>query len=617
MDQNEIELPEQNKRNELQVFLDTAENADFKKFREILLQFDIEAGNYPKLASGQSFFLDDETRIKLYSIIMASTSLTFSEFIHELQMNYPTEYELYQKQEAYLYPSLGFDYSLIFQTLTTREERIRIIPPQYRAYIDGITAVKGTSLTNIFSATLAYAIGFSPYVLGNIVASQLTNVSPFARLMLSAAPTGMGGFARFWVANQVDSGNGKRAVMTLLLIGISGLLGLLCIINTIDLSRVKTANGFYWAVFVCNILSGAGVANYSASLPIAAQAAPNDSPAHWRERLQNVGVKQIPFMENKLARLLRQGPKEYIAITAGIGSLSPSITLLVAAFFLPYLGLRGVYAIFGAVALLGTFTTGLLLQNSVLDQVRQHGVPKEESKELARWMGQRLQSNPEMRLRQRIKQLDRRQLHALGVACFNYVTTFGILLAVTSTGTLTLSKRGLTSEMATYYTAAISGLSSLTRASMAIPKFPVSSSVITNFSLVVMIISSLTFALSSDRSIWIPMLFIFSVANGVGNYGVFAQIADTLSEVIGLASGLSGATGAVSAFFICIAFASLASTNKITQDSSSGIEKTDTAYEYLLATGFCGLSLFLNITHERIRTNQCPKASLVTTMDQR
>ena len=299
--------------------------------------------------------------------------------------------------------------------------------------------------------------------------------------------------------------------------------------------------------------------------------------------------KKTSCAETVLSRLLRKGPKEYLAMAAGIGSLTPSITLIIAAFALPEIGLRGVYALFGAIAIAGTIGASVLLQNSILDQLRASGVPDASAKEIAKWMGQKLQSNPELSLLQRLNSLNKKQIHALIVACVNYITTFGILLAVMSTGTLTLSRRGISPEVATYYTAAISGLSSLSRAAMAFPSsFSLSSSSITNLSFCIMIITSAVFAFSKEQSIWLPMLMIFSIANGVGNYGVFAQISDTLSEVIGLASGLSGATGAISAFFISIAFASLESTN-----SDSG-----TAFEYLIATAFCSLSLVLNIAHE-------------------
>lgn len=607
-------------------FLSEANNNHFSKFRNLIRKINLKENierfslnnnnkienqsDYGKQLFGEAvaWAKGEQTSlpifnsvIALYDAILDSSYCQFSEFIHNLKEKSPEIFETYQSLEKEIYPSLGLDHSLIFNVLKQKNQSIRqIIPPQYRDYVAEIEKIKGTPLTNMFSATLAYAIGFAPYVLGNIVASQLTQVSPFARLMLSAAPTAIGGFARFWVANQVDEGHGKRAMLFLMTLGIVGLFGLLCLINTIRFDSVKSADAQYWAFFVFNVLSGAGIANYSASLPMAAQAAPNDSVSIWRSRLAKFHVEEkVSCIDQSLSGVLRKGPKEYLAIVAGIGSLTPSITLMIAAIALPHIGLRGIYALFGAITLAGTLGAAYFLQNSILDQLQAQNVPYETAKEIATWMGQTLQSPKALSIIQRLKGLDKKQSLALIVACFNYITTFGTLLAITSTGTLTLSQRGVDIQTATYYTAAISGLSSLSRALMAFSgAVPLNSSTITNLSFLLMIIASAVFAFSASENIWFPMLILFSIANGVGNYGVFAQISETLSEVIGLASGLSGASGAISALFISIAFASLTSKNKINHVASDGTPQSNTAYEYLIATGFCSMSLVLNLAHE-------------------
>ncbi|HAC16326.1 MAG TPA: hypothetical protein DCE78_10350 [Bacteroidetes bacterium] len=533
----------------------------------------------------------------LYLSITQSTSQSFSAYLNEIKEDNQEIYFLYQALEQLVFPGFAMDHHLITQHYQYESLAV-LIPPQYKTYIEAIRAVKGTPLSNMVSLIIAYGVGFGPYVLGNIVTSQLSEVAFFGRLMLSASSIGMGGFLRFWVANQVDAGHGKRAILSLLFLGMIGLIGITALINTIDLQTVHVFDRYYWALFIFNLLSGAGVANYSASVAMSAQCAPNDTPAIWQTRLQKMGIHDPDHLTRYLAPVLRQNAKKYVAMVAGIGSLSPFVTLMTAASLIQYMHLKGIYAFFGSTTLMGILCTKWLLQNSILDQLRNQHVPAHAAKEIASWMGQTLQSNPDLTLLQRLKQLNQQQIHALIVACFNYITTFGLLLAITSTGTLTLSRRGISPSLATYYTAAISGLSSLSRSLMTFHPFHVDSSVITNVGFLVMIPTSLIFALNPDQSIWLPMLLLFSIANGVSNYGVFAQISDTMSEVIGVASGFSGATGAISGFFICIAFALLSSTDKTTGEKINGIKQTTTANAYILATAFCSVSLFLNLVHE-------------------
>ena len=533
----------------------------------------------------------------LYLNITQSTSSYFSTYISEIKQNDQENFVRYQTLEQTIFPGFAMDHQLITQHYQNESLSV-LVPPQYKAYLEAIRRIKGTPLSNMASSIIAYAVGFGPYVLGNIMTSQLIEIAFFGRLMLSASSIGIGGFLRFWVANQVDAGHGKKAILSLLFLGIIGLVGITALINTIDLQKVHVLDPYYWTLFIFNLLSGAGVANYSASVAMSAQAAPNDTPLIWETRLQQMGIDNPGDLTRYLAPILRQNAKNYVAIVAGVGSLSPFVTLITAASLIQPMNLKGIYAFFGSTTLMGILLTHRLLQNSILDQLRDQQVPDQVAKELAAWMGQTLQSNPDLTLLERLNKLNRQQIYAVSVACFNYITTFGLLLAITSTGTLTLSRRGISPQLATYYTASISGLSSLSRTLMTFHPFHVDSSVITNAGFLVMIPSSLIFALSDDQSIWFPMLLLFSIANGVSNYGVFAQISDTLSEVIGLASGFSGATGAVSGFFICIAFASLSSTDKTTGATVNGVDQTTTSNAFLLATAFCGASLFLNLFHE-------------------
>lgn len=596
----------------LQTQLRQARDEDFPRFQQTLRN-DFQHID-PLIEGSKPVFFPKKTTTEsvnrvcideaLYRSMIQSNCQHFSGYIAQLKQNEPDNYIHYQKLEQLVFPSFAMDHMLINQHLIQMGTQSLQIPPQFKTYQEAITLLKGTPLTNMLALIISYAAGFGPYVLGNVVTSQLTDVAFFGRLLLSASPIGIGGFLRFWVANQVDTGHGKKAVLFLLLLGMIGLIGITATIHTIDLAKVHVLDRNYWTLFIFNLLSGAGVANYSSSVVMSAQCAPNDNPILWRTRLKHYGINNAGYFNEKLANILRQNAKTYVAIVAGAGSLAPSLTLIAAASLKPYLGLKGIYALFGSTTLFCIFITYYFLQDALLDQLRRQNVPDHIAKDLARWLGQTLQSQPELTLLQRLNQLNRSQIFALSVACFNYVTTFGVLLAMTSTGTLVLSRYGAPPQLATYLTAMISGLSSLTRTLMTYHPFKIDSSMITNIGFLVMIPSFLIFSLNHQRHIWFPMLILFSIANGVSNYGVFAQISDTLSEIMGLASGLSGATGAISGFFICIAFASLCDTDKKTGHEMNGIEQTTTTHAYLLATAFCTASLGLNIFHESYRKKQ-------------
>ncbi|MDF1827406.1 MAG: MFS transporter [Legionellaceae bacterium] len=588
--------------------LKSAENEDLGALKHELQHFELET---PDLNVQQQTFttmtpcLGRDDRLdnvnKLITFVLHSKHTCFYELYFDLKNNHETLFMTYIALQHKFFPELGFDKEQIFEERRKRGQSIKtIIPPQFRSHIEAIEKVKGTPSTNLIGPIVSYGIGFAPYILGGIVAKEMINLSEFSRLTLAAAPTLLGGFLRFWVAHKTDQGQGKRAVMTLLNLGLIGLFGLFNVISFVKKEHLETISAndsLFWLILALNILSGAGVANYSASLPNSARAAPDDSPAIWCDRLHMLADIKPTSFDMMTAWILRKGPAGYMGIVAGIGSLTPSITLISSAFLLPEIGLSGVYAVFGAITLAGTLGTYYLLQDSIQDQLRHDGIHDVEASHIAAWMGQKLQSTPSLTYLQRLQQLNRRQKQALFVACFNYTTTFGILLASTSTASLTLSRRGMDPHEATLYAASISGISSSIRALMGVPNFPITSATITNISMATMAITSLFFALSEEQSIWLPMLLLFSVANGAGNYGVFAQISDSLSEIVGLASGLAGGVGACTAFLISLAFASIASMNKTTGTTKEGIEQTDRAIEYLLATAFCITSLILNLAH--------------------
>nr|MCH9690225.1 hypothetical protein [Gammaproteobacteria bacterium] len=470
--------------------------------------------------------------VALMDAMKASSATTFSEFIDDIRQDNSEVYETYQVLEAELFPGLGFDGPDIFAVMKKNGQSdliTRFIPPQFRPYQEAMEQVKGTPASNFLAPLFAYALGFAPYILGGVVARELTQITSFQRMMLAAAPTALGGGLRFWAAQKVDEGQGKEAISPLLTLSLCGLVGILYFVKTSDVPNIQANDLEYWGLLFANMLSGAGIATFSAAMPMCARSAPNDTVEESNARYQAMTGSEPS--RSWMSQVFRKGPSDLMAFVAGIGGLTPTVALLAASSAVPSLGLGETYAIFGAVTLAGQLGLNKCLHNLVLDQLREQAVPEDIAKDIAYWMGQKQQVDPTQTLFQRLNALDSRQVKALVTMCASYVATFGILMALTSTATVELQERGESKTVAPEITAAVSALSTSVRSVMPIPKWPVDSSTITNTALASMAVSLLVFAIAEEKAEWLPVLFVFAIANGAGNYGVFAQITDDLSEV--------------------------------------------------------------------------------------
>ncbi|MDF1645772.1 MAG: hypothetical protein P1U61_02160 [Legionellaceae bacterium] len=537
--------------------------------------------------------------VYLIELMDQSSAESFRVFIEDIQQKEPDAYQAYEILESHLFPGLGFDGAMIFKVLKENEQPIQhIIPPQFRAYQAAIADIKGTPASHLFGSLFGYALGFAPYILGGVLARELTGVSSFQRMTLAAAPTALGGIFRLWAAQKVDEGCGKQAISTLFTMSLCGLVGIFYLVYQTDLPDIRGSDLAYWGLMLSNALSGAGIATFSAAMPMCARNAPGDVDKLEEREARLLGTTGTMIKTTTMDYLLRKNAADHMALVAGIGGLTPPIALLAASAAVPRLGLAETYAVFGAITLTGQLGLNVFWQNLVLDQLREHEVPMPLARDIALWMGQKQRPDPSITFFQKLNALDDHQIHALLVMCASYVATFGVLMAFTSTGTLMLERRGASNGAAAGLIAAVSGVSTLVRSGMAIPKWSVSPSMLTNLSLASMAISLLLFAVVEGEADWIPLLFVFAIANGVGNYAVFAQIAEELSEIVGLASGLAGGVGAFSAIFINVAFAGLVSTNKVVSVSPEGLPQTDTANEYLLGVAICALCLTTNVIHD-------------------
>lgn len=490
-------------------------------------------------------------------------------------------------------PSL--DYAIILPKI---KDRLDLIPADFHDNISDMLSVRGTPLNNLMGGIVDCGTGLFLYAMGGILAREFLALTQMQRYALAASPLLLGGILRVVVAAvESDYGRGKEGINVLLCSSILGVIGIIILLSISDnLSEITIEDWHYWLFMICNIFSGTGVAAYSAGMTLAAKFAPGDTTKLWSENLKNIPL-EAGLIERSVPGLLRKGPAEYMALVAGVSNLAPGLTLIIArSLLIPELGLRNTYIIFAAITLAGIIGTHLLASNAVYDQLRviNPDLPKEQSRKIAQWMGQKLFS-PETSFIETLSSMTVDERNEVVRACINYTTTFGLLTAITTTGLLTLVSRGMNTTNATLTIAGVSLISSALRGLLSILSSPLSPNTITNLSLLTMLVSSLVFALSKDQQTWTLMLYIFAVANGAGNFSVIAQIAQKMPDKVGLATGLSSGIAAFSAFPISILFAWLASYNKVHSTTASKVEQTDTAVQYLLATTLCAVSLIINL----------------------
>ncbi len=501
-------------------------------------------------------------------------------------------------------PSLVLPHGLKSDYVLLRDHLLAITPSALKEHIPEIQRVSGTPFDNLLSGIVDCGTGLFLYAMGGTLAREFTALTNIQRYALAASPLLLGGVLRVVVAAiESDYGRGKEGIQTLLgtsLLGVTGIIILLSVNN--DFTTITINDWHYWLFLICNILSGTGVAAYSAGMTLAAKAAPDDTAVDWSARLSmlsaGLSTKITPnFSERSCGQIVRKGPAEYMALVAGVSNLAPGLTLIISrSLLIPALGLRNTYIIFAALTLCGMAATSALTSNAVYDQLLALNpqLTAEKSKILAQWMGQTLFSPPAT-LFQTLLTLNAVERNEIALACINYTTTFGLLTAITTTGLLTLVSRGMQTTEATLTIAGVSLISSALRGLLSIHSCSLSPNTITNVSLLTMLVSGFVFALSPDQKLWTAMLYVFAVANGAGNFSIIAQIAQKVPDKVGLATGLSSGLAAFSAFPISIAFAWLASYNRVISTSDSGVEQTDTAIQYILATAMCAASLIANL----------------------
>lgn len=455
------------------------------------------------------------------------------------------------------------EYQLFIKYLKKKEIPIEsVLPSNFIDEKNTILNLKGTALSQLLGGVINCGTGLFLYVLGGKLAKECISLKLLEQYTLAASPLMIGGILRIWATAQTDAGYGKETIIKLLSLSLVGVIGHVVFLSfNSDLSRIEANSWQYPYLIFCNVLSGVGIATYSAGMTLGAAAAPNDTPDIWRTHLdklsQLLNTKlKAGFFEEKFAPIIRSNAAQYLAIIAGMSNLAPGIALIASVFLIPKLGLRNTYLFFAGITFLGILATIRLVHDTPYDQL-QHQNPQlshEKAQEIAKYCGQTRFSS-EKGFWPSLLELNKRESIEVFNATFDYTITFGVLTAMTSMGAIILNQRQFSIEEGSLTIAGVSMLSASMRTLMTLcpPVLTPKKIILSSFAM--MIALTAIFASQKDKISSNLCLILFGLVNGVGNFAVVARISEALPEKIGLATGISSGIAAFLAFPMSIGMA--------------------------------------------------------------
>lgn len=450
------------------------------------------------------------------------------------------------------------EYTKFFELLDLQQLQ-SLLPEQFQAYAETIYQVKGSPFYGLIGAMVDCGSGLFLFALGGILSKSFTSLSPLERYVLAASPMITGGFLRIWATNQSDKGQGKQAILKLLAASLLGVIGHMIMLSmAIDLSTINSSHAFYYIFLINNILTGVGIATYSAGMALGAQAAPQDNPEAFFKHLENSSEKighqlHANCLETSFSSILRNRPSQYLALIACVSNFSPGMTLITASFLIPKIGLRNTYIFFAGMTSIGILTTWFCVENSIFDQLKKINpdINASVAKEIARFMGQHIFPSNEPFF-ERLTQLDKTQKKEVIKATIDYTLTFGLLTALTSIGPIILQNKGTSLSQAILTIATVSMLSSLMRGLMTVVPPIIKTDKWMLISQSVMLTCSVVLLYTDDLSLIQTNMLIFGLFNGIGNFCVVDRVSQKIPQDIGLATGISSGIAAFLAFPISI-----------------------------------------------------------------
>ncbi len=384
--------------------------------------------------------------------------------------------------------------------------------------------LKGDPKTGLIAATFGFFVGFAAVALYGPTAKvfkEVMGLSGFLLGLLVAAPQLSGSLLRIPFGAWVDKVGGKKPLSTLLFLSIIGMAGLSTILLLYYPTNLNI--GLYPAILIFGILSGCGVATFSVGIP---------QTSYW-------------YPQRKQGWAL--------GVYAGLGNTAPGFFTIILPFALAALGLTYSYVAWLLFLLVGTAIYLLIAHDAYYFQLRAKGVPRGESIEVAKELGQELFPSGKVTEALKISA----KIPRTWALVLLYFTSFGGFLALTtwfptywsiyygfdlrSAGILTAIFFSLLASFIRVYGGSLSD------------KMGGEKTAILSFALVI-----LGAFLLIITGAFIPKIFYSSLLGsifigagmGIANAAVFKLVPKYVPEAVGGASGWVGGLGAFGGFAV-------------------------------------------------------------------
>ncbi|WP_339061960.1 MFS transporter [Tepidibacillus marianensis] len=379
--------------------------------------------------------------------------------------------------------------------------------------------LKGNPNKGLIMATFGFFVGFAAVSLYGPVATNFNKVMHMPGLMLGflvAAPNLTGSLLRIPFGAWVDKGGGKKPFLILFLLSIIGMAGLTTMLYLYYPDRL-TLN-MYPLIFFFGLLSGSGIATFS------------------------VGVSQASYWFPQ--------KKQGFALGAygGLGNTAPGTFGILLPFALLGLGLTGSYATWFVFLVIGTAIYATFAQDAYYFQLLKQGVSTDESKKVAKELGQEL--FPSGTVIQALK-ISAKVPGTWGLVAL-YFTSFGGFLALTTWfPTYWIQYYGLGVRQAGLLMAlGFSILASFIRVygGHLSDKFGGERTAIVSF--IIVLFGSIILILSKSLGVSLLGEIVMGAGMGVANAAVFKLVPKYVPNAPGGASGWVGGLGAFGGFAV-------------------------------------------------------------------
>lgn len=455
-------------------------------------------------------------------------------------------------ESASEFTNLYGDLRFIQQQLVTHNKHINTYHPRkFNRLFEAINSIEGTPLKSFIAGNINCFTSLILYPAGSIIASKFTALSRLERRILSSAPLlfGLGRITSGWLT---DRGYGKETIIGIEIISLLGIAGSIWLMqhHESQFATVTMQDALFWQAFACNVIQGLSISAYSAGMALSARQAKQDAhlwPNHLKiEEITSVSVH--PSLTRKLlSKLIRQGPAVTVALTSAVSNTAPGLGVMLPVLLQPLaLQAKDIYFIFAGIIAVSTVGTYAFTANMPYDQLRRKNIVDPVAKEIAEYYGQ-----TSFAPQYHFKDWNNIEQEEILIACIYYSIIYGLLVSICTVGPENLENDGMSQTQARLLIGIVAIISSLFRGIPAINNFGLTPSNMTDLSLIVMLITTLSMQMYPEHAI--PAYLLFGVVNGIGNFAVVEKISHSIPSKIGIATSLSTGVAAFLAFFIGIA----------------------------------------------------------------